>query len=188
MTAIAVGRPVTRPPPHRSRRAVFSHRALQTYSLPHGGLSHQDCLLWPWPPNNPWAGDLAVLEYFFVAVPVVATSLATPIEPLHQNTYGSVKELLKTGRIPVHSVVVGVPTKLASALLKQHAEPQMPVLCTPRREALESVPSLRARGAAFARRFARPLLAPLERKPQKLEPGWRCAGMSTAWQQPCLVP
>src|SRR5260370_1423740 len=82
---IAVGRPVTRPPPHRSRRAVFSHRALQTYSLPHVGLSHQDCLLWPWPPNNPWAFDLEVLEYFCVAVPVVATSLATPTEPLHQH-------------------------------------------------------------------------------------------------------
>jgi transposase len=31
--AIAVGRSVTQPPPHRSRRAVFSHRALQKYSL-----------------------------------------------------------------------------------------------------------------------------------------------------------
>jgi hypothetical protein len=35
---IAVGRPVTRPPPHRSRRAVFSHRALQVYSRPQSGL------------------------------------------------------------------------------------------------------------------------------------------------------
>src|SRR4249920_1792848 len=63
---IAVGRPVTRPPPHRSRRAVFSHRALQKYSLPHVGLSHQDCLLWPWPPNHPWAFDLEVLECFWL--------------------------------------------------------------------------------------------------------------------------
>src|SRR5712692_2191881 len=119
--AIAVGRPVTRPLPHRSRRAVFSHRALQTYSLPHVGLSHQDCLLWPWPPNNPWAFDLEVLEYFCVAVPVVATSLATPIEPLHQDTYGSVKELLQTGSIPVHSVVIVVPTELDIQPLKHHA-------------------------------------------------------------------
>jgi hypothetical protein len=34
LDVIAVGRPVTQPPPHRSRRAVFSHRALQEYSLP----------------------------------------------------------------------------------------------------------------------------------------------------------
>ena len=32
---IAVGTPVTRRPPHRSRRAVFPHRAPQPYSLPH---------------------------------------------------------------------------------------------------------------------------------------------------------
>ena len=31
---IAVGTPVTRRPPHRSRRAVFPHRAPQIYSLP----------------------------------------------------------------------------------------------------------------------------------------------------------
>src|SRR5215213_3528768 len=30
----AVGLPVTRQPPHRSRRAVFPHRALREYSLP----------------------------------------------------------------------------------------------------------------------------------------------------------
>jgi len=31
---IAVGLSVTRQPPHRSRRAVFPHRALRKYSLP----------------------------------------------------------------------------------------------------------------------------------------------------------
>ena len=62
-----------------------------------------------------------MLAYFFIAMPVVATSLATPIEPLQQATYSAVEELLKTGRIPVHPVVVVVPTKLAIELLKQHA-------------------------------------------------------------------
>ena len=33
LTAIAVGRPVTRPPPHRSRRAKLPHRAPPWYSL-----------------------------------------------------------------------------------------------------------------------------------------------------------
>jgi hypothetical protein len=32
VTRIAVGRPVTRPPPRRSRRAEFPHRAPQSYS------------------------------------------------------------------------------------------------------------------------------------------------------------
>ena len=35
---IAVGLPVTQQPPHRSRRAVFPHRALQKYSLPQSSL------------------------------------------------------------------------------------------------------------------------------------------------------
>ena len=186
--AIAVGRPVTRPPPHRSRRAVFSHRALQTYALPHGGLRHQACLLWPWPPHNPWAFDLAVLEDFCGAVPVVATSLATPIAPLHQETYGAVKALLQPGSIPVHSVVIVVPTERDIQPLKHHASPQMPVLCTPRRETLQGVPYLLARGAAFAMLFARPILAPMKRTPQQLEPCWCCCGTSTARQQPCRVP
>src|SRR5205807_690621 len=183
---IAVGRPVTQPPPHRSRRAVFSHRALQTYALPHVGLSHQTCLLWLWPPNTPWAFDLAVLEDFFVAVPVVALSLATPIEPLHQDTYGAGEARLQPGRIPMHSVVIGVPTELALPPLTQHTAPQMPGLCTPRREALQGVPELLARGAAFAMLFARPILAPGTRKPEQLKPRWRCCGMATARPQPCL--
>jgi len=32
---VTVGQPVTRLPPHRSRRAELPHRALQQYSLPH---------------------------------------------------------------------------------------------------------------------------------------------------------
>ena len=71
---------------------------------------------------------------------------------------------------------------------KQHAEPQMPVLLTPRRATLQGVPSLLARGAAFAMRFARPILTPMKRKPSKLAPCWGCGGTSTARQQPCLVP
>ena len=35
--AIAVGRPVTQPPPHTSRRAISPHQALQKYSLPQSG-------------------------------------------------------------------------------------------------------------------------------------------------------
>jgi len=35
---IEVGPPVTRRPPHRSRRAVFPHRAPQDCSPPHGGV------------------------------------------------------------------------------------------------------------------------------------------------------
>src|SRR3989442_14591568 len=37
---IAVGTPVARCPPHRSRRAVFPHRALQNDSLTHAPLDN----------------------------------------------------------------------------------------------------------------------------------------------------
>ena len=115
-------------------------------------------------------------------------SLATPSEPLHQDTSGAGEELVQTGRIPVHSVVIVVPTERAMQPRKHHPSPQLPVLCTPHREALQGVPELRARGAAFARLFARPILAPLQRKPEKLAPRWRCGGLATARQQPGLVP
>jgi hypothetical protein len=42
---IKVGPPVTRRPPHRSRRAVFPHRAPQGCSPPHRWRS-QECSLW----------------------------------------------------------------------------------------------------------------------------------------------
>ena len=41
VSIIEVGRPVTRPPPHRSRRAVFPHRALQDCSLPQEQWFHK---------------------------------------------------------------------------------------------------------------------------------------------------
>ena len=52
----AVGRPVTCPPPHSSRRAVVSHRALQPYSLPHGGFWREGCRSRLGPANDPWSG------------------------------------------------------------------------------------------------------------------------------------
>src|ERR1700757_705576 len=98
--------PVTRRPPHRSRRAVFPHRALQPYSLPHsssgqrGGLSHL------WITHNPRPLNLEVLQESREALPGIAGPLAPPIEPLQKDTYHAVEELLETRAVPVHSVVV----------------------------------------------------------------------------------
>ena len=122
------------------------------------------------------------------AVPVVATSWATPREPLPQDPDGSGKTRVKPGRIPVHAGGIGVPTALALQPRKQHAEPQRPGLFTPRRAARERGPSLLARGAAFARRWPRPLLAPLARQPETRAPGGRGGGLAPAWQPPGLVP
>src|SRR5215831_16479387 len=97
--AIAVGRPVTRPPPPRSRRAVFSHRALQEYSLPQVGLGLEGCLARLGSSNDPWSGNFEALQYAVVALPGVTVTLATPIEPLPQNPYGFVEALLQTGGV-----------------------------------------------------------------------------------------
>ena len=61
LVAIAVGPPVTRRPPHRSRRAVFSHRALQKYSLPQVGLDLEGCLSRLGSSYDPWSGNFEAL-------------------------------------------------------------------------------------------------------------------------------
>src|SRR5262245_49303570 len=110
---IAVGPPVTRRPPHRSRRAVFPHRALQSFSLPHVGLGHRSCLSRLWIPYNPWPRYLEVLQESREALPGIAGPLAPPIEPLQENTYYAVEELLEARAVPVHSVVLVIPPKFA---------------------------------------------------------------------------
>jgi hypothetical protein len=120
--AIAVGRPVTQPPPHGSRRAVFSHRALQSYSLPQVGLGLEDCLSRRGSSTDPWAGHFAALQDFVVALPGVPVAWTTPIEPLSQNPYGFVEELLQAGSIPVDSVVIGGPTELGVQPLDKHGQ------------------------------------------------------------------
>src|SRR5712691_10216559 len=44
-STIAVGRPVTRPPPHRSRRAELPHRALRSDALSHAASLHDTASL-----------------------------------------------------------------------------------------------------------------------------------------------
>src|SRR5712692_11784269 len=78
---IAVGPAVTHRPPPRSRRAVFSHRAPQYYSLPlsarslHNGHSGLSGLRYAWP----WY--LEVFQHLFEAVPFQALLLTSPIQP-----------------------------------------------------------------------------------------------------------
>ena len=58
---IAVGLPVTQQPPHRSRRAVFPHRAPQKYSLPQSN-SDQLKLSRPVPSSDSWSLYPVVFE------------------------------------------------------------------------------------------------------------------------------
>ena len=121
--AIAVGRPVTQPLPHRSRRAVFSHRALQEYSLPQVGLGLEGCLSRLGSSNDPWSGNFEALQYVVVALPSITVALATPIEPLQQNPYGFVEELFQAGGVPMDSVVIVVPAEFGVQPLEEHWQP-----------------------------------------------------------------
>ena len=79
---IAVGLPVTQQPPHRSRRAVFPHRAPQKYSLPQSSLDQLKLSRLGPSSFDSWSLYLVVLEQLVKAYPIVAAALASPVEPL----------------------------------------------------------------------------------------------------------
>jgi hypothetical protein len=79
LEAIAVGQPVTRLPPHRSRRAVFPHRALQADSLPQSSLGLRSDPSRFRAPDEARPFDLNVAEQLVEAWPCVASPLAAAI-------------------------------------------------------------------------------------------------------------
>ena len=162
---------MTRPPPHRSRRAVFSHRALQVDSRPQSGRGLRGGHAGLRSPNDPWSCYLKALDQLLVAGPVVAAPLATPVELLLKDTHGAVEELLKTGKVAVDPVVVVVSTELGIQSCKQHWPTLMSVRLAPLGEALQGVPSLLPRGPAVEMVVPRPILPPATLETQKLEAG-----------------
>ena len=168
---IAVGPPVTRRPPHRSRRAVFSHRALQQYSLPQVGLGLEGCLSRLGSSNDPGSGNVKALQYFCVAWPRVTVALATPVEPLQQNPHGLVEDRFQAGGIPVDPIVIVVPTESGVQPLEEYWPPEVPMLFAPRGEAFQRGPEFLAGGAALEVILPLAILALSALKPPKLEAG-----------------
>jgi hypothetical protein len=64
-------------------------------------------------PHKPWPLKLEVSQERLEALPGIAGSLASPIEPLQEDTYYPVEELLETRAVPVHSVVLVIPVEFA---------------------------------------------------------------------------
>ncbi len=64
-------------------------------------------------PDNPWSLNLEVRKERLEALPVIAGPLAPPIEPLQESTYHAVEELLEARAVPVHSVVIVIPSEFA---------------------------------------------------------------------------
>src|SRR6266850_2784928 len=184
---IAVGRPVTRPPPHRSRHADCSHRALQVYSRPQSGLGFRGCHSGLRSPNDPWSFDLEVRPSLVGARPVVAAPLATPIEPLFQNPQGLGEERLEPGKVAGHSVVVVIPAELGIEPRQQDPQSQMAVLPTPLGEPLPGVSKLLAGGSACDLGFPYPVLVPATLESQKRNAGLRGWGLPADGHDPRLL-
>jgi hypothetical protein len=186
-TAIAVGTPVTRRPPHRSRRAVFPHRALQQDSLPHSSSGPRGCLSPLWIPDDSWPFDFEALQYSHEALPVIAVPLASPVEPLQESTQRAIEELLEARTVPMHSVVLGIPSEFAVQLLKQPSEPPMAILLAPLGEALQSRTQSGPRRPALQRRLPRSVPPPAKLKPQELKTSLSCGLLATEGQDAGLL-
>ena len=120
-------------------------------------------------PNDPWSRYLEVLKYRLEALPVVTVPLASPIEPLQEDAQRAIEELLEARTVPVHSVVMVIPSEFAVQLLKQHSEPPMAILLAPLGEALQRSTQLGARCAPLQMRFPPAVLPPAKLKPQELK-------------------
>ena len=95
---------MTRPPPHRSRRAVFPHRALQADSRPPFGLGVHSRLARVRAPDEARPFDLKVAKQLAKPCPRVAPPLAAAIQPREQDPHGLVEELLQAGGGAVHAI------------------------------------------------------------------------------------
>jgi hypothetical protein len=185
-TVIAVGPPVTRRPPPRSRPAVCSPRALQQYSRPQVGCGREGGLPRLWSSNDPGSGHGDARQYGLVAWPRVTVALATPVEPLPQHPSGAGEERFQAGGVPVDSGGVGRPTKVRVQPLAEHWHPEVASLLAPRGAALPRGAAVRAGRAALAGSWPLAVLAPANLQPQNRDAG--CPGESgpTARDEPGL--
>jgi hypothetical protein len=170
-TVIAVGRPVTRPPPHRSRRAVFPHRALQEYSLPQSSLGTPSGHSRRRTPDDVRALNPEVVQQVSKPGPRIAPPLTATIEPFEQDAHHTGEELMQAGRVPVDAIVVVVAPQLSVQLPAQILQPVATLLFAPLGDPLERVSQLLARCPALEVGLARPVSPPAKLKAQKVDAG-----------------
>ena len=181
---IAVGRPVTRPPPHRSRRAGCSHRALQQDSLPQVGFCLQGCRPRLGSSTDPWACDFEALQDCSVALPGITVAWATPVAPRAHHPHGTVEELFPAGGVPMDAVVMGGPAACGGQPLDEHGQPEVAGLLAPRGAALQGAAALRPCGPAVAGLLPLAGLAPPQRQPENLQAGFLGVSVPPARDDP----
>jgi hypothetical protein len=167
---------VTRRPPHRSRRAVVSHRALQEDSRPPSGRYPGRGQPGLGSPHTPWSRDLKAREPLRVASPGVTAPLATPIAPRRPDPHGAADNLVEAGTVAADPGGVVVPTERGLEPRTQHPPTRLSGRLAPWGDALQRVPSRRPRGPAVERVVPRPRLPPATRAPQTLD-----AGLGSRW-------
>src|SRR5262245_57948467 len=160
VAVIAVGRPVTRPPPHRSRRAVFPHRALQEYSLPQSSLGTPGGQSRRRTPDDVRTFHPEVVQQVPKPGPRIAPSLAATIEPFEQDSHHTGEEFLQAGRVTVDAIVVVVAPQLGVQLPEQILQPVATLLLAPVGYPLERVSQLLARRPALEMGLAYPVSPP----------------------------
>ena len=74
---------------------------------------------------------MEVSQEIVEALPVETPTLASSVQPLPQNLHCPTMELLQSDSIPVHSVVVVIPTELAVQLWEEHLESNITILPAP---------------------------------------------------------
>ena len=183
---IAVERPVTRPPLHRSRRAVFPHRALQEDSLPPVGSHCPPCVSRLRSRHDVRLFYLKVTEQFTEACPRVTLFMAATIQPFEQNLHGLLVELIQAGVVAVDALVVVGPAQFGVQLPEpvRHATPA--VLSTPVGELVERVSQFLTRRAPLDTRLASAVSPPAKLKAQKVETGFAHVVLSTERDDTCL--
>src|ERR1700747_290136 len=111
-SVIAVGRPVTRPPPHRSRRAVFPHRAPQMNSLPHEGQTNEATTLVRIRLVIRGRGSWKCVISSWKPCQLKLQRWLRRFSHFHRSFTDLTVKLFETTVISAHSVVVVVPSEL----------------------------------------------------------------------------
>jgi len=178
---------VTRPPPHRSRRAVFPHRALQADSLPPFGRGFHRRLARVRAPDEARPFDLNVAKQLDQTCPRVAPPLAAAIHPLAQDPHGLVEEPLQAGGVAVHAIRAVVTPPFDVQVPAHVPDPAATRCPAPGGEPLERAPQFLARRTALQMGLATAIRAPAKLNAPNVEPGAATGVPVTERNPPRLV-
>ena len=167
---------MTRRPPHRSRRAVCSHRALPAYARPPSGRDPGSGPPGRGAPTKPWSRDLTARAPLLIASPGVTAPVATPMAPLLQEPHGAEDALVEAGNVAVAPVVVVVPPALGLEPRQQPPPTLLSGRLAPWGDARQRGPARRPRGPAVELVLPLPSLPPAQLAPQPLD-----AGLGSRW-------